>query len=87
MASLNISMPKDMRQFVNKRAKATSHSTPTEYIRTLIREDQKRAANDQLERLLLEGLESGPEIDATSDAWWENKRKDLRRRFARKKIA
>lgn len=56
MASLNVAMPDSMKKFVLSRAKQTSHATPTEYIRTLIREDKKRA--DGVEQLLLEGLDS-----------------------------
>ena len=56
MASLNIAMPDSMKKFVLSRAKQTSHATPTEYIRTLIREDKKRA--QKLQDLLLEGMKS-----------------------------
>jgi antitoxin ParD1/3/4 len=59
MASLNVSMPDELRDFVTRRTKETHHATPTEYIRSLVREDQKRADHEHLEKLLLEGLESG----------------------------
>lgn len=62
MASLNISMPDELRDFVAKRTKQTNHATPTEYIRSLVREDQKRAEQEKLEKLLLEGLDSGKPI-------------------------
>src|SRR2546421_8852729 len=62
MASLNISMPDDLRDFVARRTKQTNHATPTEYIRSLLREDQKRAEQEKLEKLLLEGLDSGKPI-------------------------
>jgi antitoxin ParD1/3/4 len=84
MASLNVSMPKDLRRFVDVRAKATSHSTPTEYVRSLIREDQKRAEQEKLERLLLEGLDSGEPIDATSQDWWDKKRAEFLSKHRRK---
>jgi len=87
MASLNISMPASMRKFVDQRTKATSHSTPTEYVRSLIREDQKRAKSESLESLLQEGLDSGPPIDASSDEWWQRKRATLIRRHSKKKSA
>lgn len=65
MASMNISMPESMRKFVLARAKQTSHATPTEYIRTLIREDKKRS--QKLEDLLLEGINSEP-IEITDES-------------------
>lgn len=81
MASLNVSMTPELRKFVDQRTKSTSHSTPTEYIRTLIREDQKRAQREQLDRLLLEGLESGEPIDATSEQYWLKKKAMLQKRL------
>jgi antitoxin ParD1/3/4 len=59
MASLNVHMPEDLRQFVDKRTKEGSFSTPTEYVRHLIREDQKRATERRIEDLYLEGVRSG----------------------------
>jgi antitoxin ParD1/3/4 len=67
MASLNVSMPDDLRQFVDKRTKDGQFSTPTEYVRHLIREDQKRQAESRLERLLLEALHSGDFEEVSPD--------------------
>lgn len=50
MASLNISMPEELCDFVTERTKQTQHATPTEYICSLVREDQKRAEQESLER-------------------------------------
>jgi antitoxin ParD1/3/4 len=70
MASLNISMPDDLRDFVSVRAQQTSHATPTEYIRSLVREDQKRAEQEKLEKFLLDGLSSGkPTVVEDIDAY------------------
>ncbi len=62
MGSLNISMPDELREFVDRRTQQTHHATPTEYIRSLVREDQKRAEQETLEKLMLEGLKSGRPI-------------------------
>jgi antitoxin ParD1/3/4 len=59
MASLNVHMPPDLRDFVDKRTKKGGFSTPTEYVRHLIREDQRREAERRLEALFLEGVKSG----------------------------
>lgn len=83
MASLNISMPDDLREFVNQRTRQTQHATPTEYIRSLVREDQKRADREKLQKLLLEGLEGGEPIDvADIDDYFSRKKQAL---LARKK--
>lgn len=67
MASLNVSMPAELRQFVDKRTKDGQFSTPTEYVRHLIREDQKRQAEDRLDRVLLQGLDSSDFAEVTPE--------------------
>jgi antitoxin ParD1/3/4 len=52
------------------------------YLRHLIRQDQSTAAERRLEALLLEGLASGEGRDVTPE-FWEEKRRDLLRRFRR----
>ena len=42
MASLNVNMSASMRKFVNSRSKQLDYTTPTEYVRALIRDDQRR---------------------------------------------
>ena len=59
MASLNVNMPKDLRKFVDRRTENGGFGTPTEYVRHLIRKDRDEESEQQLERLLLKGLESG----------------------------
>jgi antitoxin ParD1/3/4 len=59
MASLNVNMPKELREFVDRRTKRGGFGTPTEYVRHLIRKDRDYASERELEQLLLEGLKSG----------------------------
>lgn len=59
MASLNVNMPKDLREFVDARTDKGGFGTPTEYVRHLIRKDREEEAERELERLLLQGLKSG----------------------------
>jgi antitoxin ParD1/3/4 len=81
MASLNVSMPDELGEFVRARAKQTHHATPTEYIRSLVREDQKRAEQEKLEKLLLEGLDSGQPIAVRDvDDYFEKKKQALLKR-------
>lgn len=76
MASLNISLPQTMKDYIEGQVDSSSFSTPSEYIRALVREDQKRRAEEKLERLLLEGLNSGEPIEITPE-FWERKRTEL----------
>ena len=76
MTSLNISLPDTMREFIDQQLKSKGYSTPSEYIRHLIRQEQEKEEQKRLETLLLEGLDSGTPIEMT-EKWWENKRKEL----------
>lgn len=79
MTSLNVSLPKVLKEYVEGQATADGYSTPSEYIRELIRDDRKRQAKEKLEAALLEGLNSGPAKEITP-ARWTQKRSSLRQR-------
>lgn len=82
---MNISLPQPLKDFVEERVKQGGYSTPSEYVRELLREDQKRRAEEKLEALLLEGLNSGKPIDVTQE-YWEKKRRRLVERSRTKKL-
>lgn len=69
MTTLNISLPEAMRAYVDQQVAQGGYSTASEYIRQLVREDQKRAAKQRLESLLMEGVESGAAAEMTSADW------------------
>lgn len=54
MATLNISMPDEMRTFIEARVRTGEYQSASDYLRDLIRHDR-----EETERLLVEGLESG----------------------------
>ena len=56
--SVNVLLPAALEQYVQKRAAEVGHDSSGDYIRALIREDQKRQAREALDHLLLEGLDS-----------------------------
>jgi antitoxin ParD1/3/4 len=58
MSTLNISLPEPMKAFVEEQVKAGLYGSASDYIRALVREDQKRKAQERLEAKLLEALES-----------------------------
>jgi len=84
MTSLNISLPSSLKEFVETQVQESGFSTPSEYIRNLVRDDQKRRAEEKLEALLLEGLNSGEPIEITPE-YWEKKRTQLIERHNKKK--
>lgn len=68
MQSMNISLPEPLKQFVDGQVAAGRYSSASEYVRELIRADEKRKAEERLEALLLEGLQSD-EASMTPNDW------------------
>jgi antitoxin ParD1/3/4 len=60
---MNVSLPDTMKSFVEERLNQDGYGTASEYIRDLIRADQKRRAEAQLEALLLERLRNNNTLD------------------------
>ena len=75
METMNIALPESMNHFVQERVTADGYSSVSEYVRDLIRADQKRQATERIDALLLEGLESGEPIPVTPEYWEEKKRR------------
>jgi antitoxin ParD1/3/4 len=61
MATMNISLPDQMKAFVETQASDGRFSNVSDYVRDLIRRDQQRqAAIAEIQRLVDAGLASGP---------------------------
>ena len=85
MQTMNISLPDPMKQYVEEQVTAGGYSSASEYVRELVRTDQKRKAKDQLENILLEALQSGDAVDITPRMWEELRQKIRTRAKARKR--
>jgi antitoxin ParD1/3/4 len=69
MQTMNISLPDPMKQYVEEQVTVGDYSSASEYMRELVRADQKRNARERLEQTLLESLlESDPQ-EATPEFW------------------
>ena len=65
METMNISLPENLKGSVDSRVKAGGYSNVSEYVRDLVREDQKRQNRENLEALVLKATRSGPGRDFT----------------------
>ena len=83
MATLNFSLPDDLKRWIEAQVAAGGYGNTSEYIRELIRLDRKRKVQEKLESLLLEGLDSGAPIEITPE-FWEKKREELMARLREK---
>lgn len=73
--TMNISLPDELRAFVDARVKARGYSSASEYVRDLVRRDEERASEERFKALIQEGLDSPPGRP------WEEHRAELRARI------
>ena len=81
---MNVSLPEELKEYVEAQTRS-GYSTPSEYVRELIRHDQKRRAAEKLDGLLLEGLTSGDSLPVDAAFWRDLKKEALARLEIRKK--
>jgi antitoxin ParD1/3/4 len=73
VTNLNVSMPDAMKQYIEHEVKRGGYSTPSEFVRELVRESQRRKAaahQDQLIEALLSGqtVSDDPALEAVHQA-------------------
>ena len=71
MATMNVSLPDPMREWVEAQIEGGQYANASDYIRDLIRHDQRRA--QALEAAIVEGLESGRSPRKAADIMAEAK--------------
>jgi antitoxin ParD1/3/4 len=71
MPTMNISLPEPLKQFIEEQVSAGNYSSVSEYVRELVRADQKRKAKQHLEDVLSEMLHSGEPRELTPEMWEE----------------
>jgi antitoxin ParD1/3/4 len=69
MATVTISIPEPLRGFMQKQIKSKGFGNVSEYFRTLLRKAQEEEADAKLQALLLEGLNSGKDVELTREFW------------------
>ena len=83
--TLNVSLTAPLRAFVDQQVAAGGYRTASEYIRELVRQARKHAADQRLEALLLEGLESGEAEQVTDESWAQMRAELIERSIAAKR--
>ena len=84
MATMTISLPDPLRQFVESEVVSGNYGSASELFREMVRERQKQKNQERLETLLLAGLEGGEPIEVTKE-YLEKRREDLRERLKKAK--
>jgi antitoxin ParD1/3/4 len=68
-ATMNVSLPDALKEYVKGRVAEGIYSNPSDYVRALIRSDMKRHSQEQLEAMLLDGINSSPATEMTRADW------------------
>ena len=82
MTSVNISLPTNQRQYVERKVSRGGYSTVSEYFRELLRQDEQREAEARLDSLLLQAMESGEPTPMTRKDW-DDIRKEVKQRVSK----
>ena len=78
MATMNVSLPDAMKQWVEDQVQTGRYGNASDYVRDLVRRDQERAyARDEFERLVEEGIASGVSDLTLDEIFAEARRKAL----------
>ena len=68
MATMNVSLPDPMKEWVETQTKGGRYSNASDYVRDLIRKDQDRSAKvAAIQKLVTEAMESGVAEDFNMD--------------------
>lgn len=74
---MNVSLPEDLKAYIESQTRQ-GYSTPSEYVRELIRSDRKQKERERLDSLIVEGLQSGDPIPVDARFWSDLKRDALK---------
>lgn len=69
MATMNLTLPDDLRLFVETQAAQDGCASPDEFLVKLIRTEQRRRATEALDGKLKAALANGPVEPMTRDDW------------------
>jgi antitoxin ParD1/3/4 len=74
-ATMNISLPPSLKEWVDRQIDQGGFGTVSEYIRQLLREEQRRQARLGVEAKLAEAEASGPAVPVNARTWKETERR------------
>lgn len=78
---MNISLPDELKQFVDQRIQAEGYGTSSEYMRELIRRDRDRT---QFRQYVLDGMQS-PLVGRVDASYLESLRQRVKKHRTKKK--
>ncbi len=82
--ALNISLPEATRNWVEDQVRKHGYGTVSEYIRQLLRDEQRRQLREEVDHNLLDALDSGDASPLTRKDWQDIERQGLKRARTKK---
>src|SRR3954463_10767258 len=61
LTSLHVSLPEDLKEFVRQEVAEGGYSTPSDFVRTVLRERRAKKLRERVDEALLAGLETPAE--------------------------
>jgi antitoxin ParD1/3/4 len=83
MGTMNISLPDDLKNFIDRQVAERGYGTSSEFIRELLRREQER---QHLRSLILEGM-AAPRVGVADEAYFQGLRDHVAAKAAAKKAA
>ncbi len=83
--TMNVALPRSLKEYAQEQVSRGGYSSVSEYIRELIRADQKQKAKDTLEAEILKGLNSGEAMSMSPKDWQEIRNEVVKRHSSKKK--
>jgi antitoxin ParD1/3/4 len=75
MTQITVELPDELAIQIQSQIAQGEFSNLGEYVVYLLQQEQSQLRSTQLEKMFLEGLDSGELIEIT-DQWWEQKRRE-----------
>jgi antitoxin ParD1/3/4 len=75
MTQITVELPDELAIQIQSQIAEGEFSNLGEYVVYLLQQEQSQLRSTELEKMLLEGLDSGELIEIT-DQWWEQKRRE-----------
>ena len=66
---MNVSLPADLKRWVDEQVEAGGYGTASEYVRDLLRRARERQARRQVDAMLVEAVESGADTVMDGADW------------------
>ena len=79
--SIFIQLPAEAQSFVEEQVASGRFTSPGDFVTNLVEQARLHAAHERVEKLLLEGLDSGEPIEVDRD-WWLKKAAEWEQKYA-----